>query len=100
MIPQKMLSHTELDIPDLELTKLHDIEVVVEQEEFYKCMPGTVIDDHKLVFGLTAKEALRLDNKKPVSIQVLYTDENGIPFHTDVISEKVSRVIKRGTYGN
>lgn len=101
MIPQKMSSQTELAINGIDLLTVTKIEVIVQQGEFYKCIEdASVVSSDKLVFRLSGEDAAQLNYKKPVNLQVLYTDAYGNGGHTDVVYATVDQVIKDGVYGN
>lgn len=101
MIPQKMSSQTELEVEGIDLLTVNNIEVILRQDDFYKeITDAAAVASNRLVFGLPAQDAALLNYKKPVFIQVLYTDALGNPAHTVKATATVDEVIKDGIYGN
>lgn len=100
MIPEKMYSKTELDVPGLDLTELSALEIILRQYGFYKCIQNPeVVSAHVLAFELEAEDALHLDHEQRIEIQLLYTTPDGIPHMSDVTYTTADECTKEGMYG-
>lgn len=99
MIPQKMRSETQIDIPGVDLRKMHNINVDLKQGDMEETLEPITVRDGSLVIMVDVELASRLVANKPVYIQVLYTDSNNVPHATDIAQIKVQQILRGGTYG-
>ena len=100
MISQKLRSYTEITMNDIDLTQMSDIIVNVKQKpDFEVDVTPAVTDVHTLVFELSKTDAARLTNK-PVTVQVLYVDANGVPHASAIKSVPVQEVQRSEAYGD
>lgn len=99
MIPQNMRSVTEIIIDEIDLTAMKDVVARVKQGNTILLeIPLTIINAHKALLPLSRTEAEQLSEKKALEIQILWSNENGMPNHSDIKYVSIDRVLGGG-YG-
>lgn len=100
MIPQKMKSSIQIELPEKNLYEVTDIQVDIKQGDLYANLTATVTGFNILIAGIPTDVAAMLNYKKPLSIQVLCTDADGMPWASEIGYVNVQQILRSGTYGD
>lgn len=101
---QRMANYVPIEVPDIDLTRVDNIEVSFEQKSsdvslWYGGDSIDVTNAHTLVVEIPKSDAMQLDDK-PVRGQVMYTKDNGVPGATKVFTVTVNELLKEDGYGD
>lgn len=97
MIREKIENRLKVTCDDIDFTTLTDIEFYVKQIGFFECYIPIVISEHEMVVNIPFEHAKRL-RSGTVQLQFAFTDAEGNPRASDVVTETVKDLLKEVGY--
>ena len=94
----KIENHVGIICSDIDLQTLSSIEFYVRQGKFFRIYTPEVVSANKMVVVIPMVDAMELQPNKMVDLQFAYTDENGIPDASDIVSMNVRDLLKESGY--
>lgn len=99
-IPQKMKSVTGITVKGVDLYSVTDLVARLKQgNDVLLEIPLQVVGSNKALMPITREDAENFNEKKALEIQILWTDETGMPGHTPKKGASVDEIIG-GVYGD
>ena len=94
----KIENQVMITCEDVDLQELSGIEFYVRQGSFFQIYVPEVISAHEMVIVIPYADAMKLRSDKVVELQFAFTDGNGTPGATDVLSLYVRELLKEDGY--
>lgn len=88
----------EIPVKGVDLTTLSDIEFYVKQPGFFRQYTPEVVSSGTMLLEIPYEDAMKIRPKEPVKLQFAFTDANGIPDASDVLSYESSDLLKEAGY--
>lgn len=99
-IPQKMKSSIQIELPEKNLYEVSNIQIDIKQGDVNATLNATITGVNTLIAGISTDIAAMLNYKKPLAIQMLCTDYNGMPWASEIGYVSIQQVLRSGTYGD
>ena len=98
MTMRKKIQNTlKITCDDIDLTTISDIEFYVRQINFFGCYIPSVISANEMVVIIPFEDAKKLRHGE-AELQFAYTDADGNPDASDIVSVKVENLLKEVGY--
>lgn len=98
MTMRKKIQNTlKITCNDVDLTKVSNIEFYVRQPNFFGCYIPSVISETEMVVVIPFEDAKKLHGDK-AELQFAFSDENGTPDASNILSIGVDRLLKEVGY--
>ena len=82
---------------DVDLTAVSKIEFYVKQSGFFRQYSPEVVSPNEMLVEIPFEDAMKL-RPNQVKLQFAFTDENGTPQATDIVSYEVADLLKEAGY--
>lgn len=96
---KKIENQLKITCEDIDLTTLTNIEFYVKQARFFGCYEPIVTSSTEMVVIIPFEDAKKL-TKGSVELQFAFTDADGNPDATEVVTTEVSDLLKEVGYGS
>lgn len=96
---EKIENRLKITCDSIDLTTLTNIEFYVRQAHFFGCYVPSVISPSEMVVVIPLNDAKKL-REGEAKLQFAYTDANGNPDASNVVSLKVAELLKEVGYGS
>lgn len=94
---QKIENLLRITCEDIDLTTLTNIEFYIKQHGMFSCYIPTVISPTEMTVKIPKEDAMTWSANN-IELQFAFTDADGNPGASDVIAEKVERLLKEAGY--
>ena len=96
---EKIQNRLKITCESIDLTTLTNIEFYVRQSYFYGCYVPNVISPSEMVVIIPLEDAKKLRTGN-VKLQFAFTDQNGNPDASNVVTMTVNELLKEVGYGS
>nr|DAH37826.1 MAG TPA: hypothetical protein [Caudoviricetes sp.] len=90
----------QVECTGIDFTKVTKIEFYLKQGELFFQYSPTVTDATHLLVDIPKADASQLTRKADVKLQFAFTDANGVPDASDIVSVLVDDLLKEAGYGD
>lgn len=96
---EKIRNTLTITCDSVDLTAVTNIEFYVRQAKFFGCYTPTVVSPNAMVVVIPLEDAKKLRTGE-VKLQFAFTDANGNPDATNVVTKTVGEFLKEVGYGS